>query len=188
MLRPHFGSGWIGQEGRLWVETGKFDQSISNECNWSISSSRPRSQGPWPRFLPSGYGDPGSVPRGPSATARALSADTAALGALQSAVLGSGSPCRVCLRAPRHEPRPATPHRPDRSQGVKHGPQHDHLTSARVGSRASCSLRQAASRSPIREATAPMPVAPAVTPVVAVPAPPAALGYQFDSRHGTNGG
>jgi hypothetical protein len=57
------------------------------------------------------------------------------------------------------------------------------LTSMRVGSRATCSLRNGSSRSPIREATTPMPVAPPVTPVVAVPAPPAALGYQFDGRH-----
>jgi hypothetical protein len=32
-----------------------FDRSISNEGNWSVSSSRPRSQGPWPRFPPTGY-------------------------------------------------------------------------------------------------------------------------------------
>ena len=113
----------------------------------------------------------------PIATARALPADAAPLGVLKCAVLGSGGPraASACERPDTNRVRSLLT-APIAAKASGHGPQTDHLTSARVGSQASRSLRKAASRSPIREATAPMPVAPPVTPVVAVPAPPVALG------------
>jgi hypothetical protein len=62
------------------------------------------------------------------------------------------SPCRVCLRAPRHEPRPATPHSPSSNATVPIAAKTPsvalnaiRLTSARFGSRATCSLRNASS-------------------------------------------
>ena len=166
------------------VETGKFDQSDIEWRQLVEIVRTPALSGSLAPFPPVGGGDPGSVPRVPTPQRKPYGQTELRLGCCRVRCWGAAVPvpASACER-PRHEPRPATPHRPDRSQGVKHGPQHDHLTSARVGSRASCSLRQAASRSPIRGATAPMPVAPPVTPVVAVPAPPAALGYQFDGRH-----
>ena len=83
------------------------------------------------------------MPRGPCATARALSADTAALGALQSAVLGSGGPraASACERPDTNRVRPlltaTAVTRPSRSQPRRQAwsLNTSHLSSARVGSR-----------------------------------------------------